>query len=143
MTTAPLPDWQTDWLYALVLREAERDWQWCSRVPDRDVWRYVLIEEWSSANDSTCRGKVVRDWVRDGDGRREIGLDEYKQHKRRIRGRIYPFVIMEFHIQPNRERVVLGHRQASTAGTGCRYLVEGQRDEAKLERDPTGGAWIS
>src|SRR5262245_20679107 len=139
-----LADWRSDWLYALVLREADPDWEWCCRVPDGNFWRYVLIEEWSSANDySMCCGKVVRAWVRDADGLREITIDEYKQHKRKIRGRIYPFVIMAFHISADRQRVVLGHRQASTAGTGCRYIVQGQGEGAKLETDPTSGSWIS
>jgi hypothetical protein len=139
----PRPDWRTDWLYGLVLRNAERWWEWCSRVPDRKVWRYVLIEEWSSAKDSMCRGKVVRSWIRDAEGLREISLEEYKQHKRKIHRRIYPFIIMEFHIQPNRKHVVLGNRQASTAGRGSRYLVEGEGDQAELIPDPTGSSWVS
>jgi len=137
------PDWRTDWLYTLVLRNAENSWEWCSRAPDGKLCRYVLIEEWSSASDSRCRGKVVRAWIRDAEGLRAISLEEYKQHKRTIRGRIYPFVIMEFHIQPDRKRVVLGDRQASTAGRGCRYLVAGEGDQAKLISDPTGGFWVS
>jgi hypothetical protein len=143
LAVIPLPPWQNDWLYALVLREAEADWEWCNLLPDRDVWRYVLIEEWSSAHGSMCEGKLVRAWVRDSDGLRQISLNEHKRHKRRIRGRIFPFVMMMFHIQPDRTRVVLGHRQANTAGTGCRYLVQGEGVEAKLEFDPSGGGWIS
>jgi len=139
----PLAPWQNDWLYALVLREAERDWEWCGQVSDGDVWRYVLVEEWSSANHSKCDGRVVRAWVRDVEGLREIGLDDHKRHRRRIRGRIYPFVIMEFHIYPDRARVALGHRQANTAGAGCRFLVQGEGTEAELEYDPAGGGWRS
>jgi hypothetical protein len=141
--TAALPDWRTDWLYGLVLRDAERHWEWCSQVPDGKAWRYVVIEEWSSASASMCCGKVVRAWIRDVEGLREIGLQEYKQQKRTIHSRIYPFVLMAFHIHPDRQRVVLGHRQASTAGRGCRYLVEGQGDGATLAPDATGGFWVS
>ena len=90
-----------------------------------------------------CRGKVERAWVRDAKGLREIGLGEYRKHKRRIRGRIYPFVLMSFHILPDRQRVVLGHRQASTAGRGTRYLVIGEGDKARLEPDPSSGFWVS
>jgi hypothetical protein len=112
-------------------------------MPDAKVWQYVLIEEWSSNNASMCSGKVVRAWIRDAEGLREISLQEYKQRKRTIHGRIYPFVLMAFHIQADRQRVVLGSRQASTAGRGSRYLVEGEGEGANLTPDPTGGFWVS
>ena len=138
-----LPDWRNDWLYTLVLREADSAWQWCNQVPERDFWRYVLVEEWSSASGAHCGGEVVRAWIRDGEGLREITMAEYEQQKRRIRGRMYPFILVQFHIEPERTRVILGRREASTAGTGHRYLVRGEGDKASLEGDPTGGAWTS
>jgi hypothetical protein len=136
-------DWHSDWLYQLVFREVEDAWKWCRRVPNSKAWQYVLVEEWSAARDSMCSGRLVRAWVRDSDGLREISLEEHKQHKRKIHSRIYPFVIVSFHIRPDRRKVVLGRREANTAGRGCGYLVEGEGETARLVRDPAAGFWIS
>jgi len=142
-TPLALADWRDDWLYALVFRRVEQNWESCSRVRDRDVWQYVLVGEWSTADKVMCRGEVVRAWVRDEDGLREVTPDEYGRHKRRIRGRIYPFVLVSFHIHPDRQRVVFGVRQASTAGIGGQYLVRGEGETGELEADPEGGFWRS
>ncbi len=143
MTAPTLPDWQSDWLYALVLGEAGRYWSWCKPDPTSGGWRYVLIEEWSSYSRASCRGKMFRAWIRDADGLREITLDEYKQYKRTNRSGSYPYVLVRFHILPDRDRVVLGMHTGNRSGRGARYLVEGEGDEAKLTIDPTGGIWMS
>lgn len=140
---AAAPDWRDDWLYALVLRQAEQNWEWCRRARDRDVWQYVLVGEWSSADGAMCHGEVVRAWVRDAEGLREITPGEYGRHLQRVRGRTYPFVLVSFHIHSDRQRVALGMHAATTAGGGCRYLVHGKVAAATLEPDPQGGAWRS
>jgi hypothetical protein len=109
----------------------------------------VLIEEWSPWPASPpssvphARRKLLRAWMRDANGVRAITLEEHKQHKRTIHGRIYPFVIMSFQIESDRRRVEIGHQHANTAGYGRTYLVRGEGAGATLEVDPTGAQWIS
>lgn len=134
-------DWRTDGIYQLVLQKVEKTWlDWCK--PDAKFWRYVLVEEYSLATRSHS-GNMVRGWVRDENGLREISLEEYKQHRRKIHGRIFPFVLVSFHIHANRQRITIKTLQASTADTGGEYLIEGEGDAAKLVFDPEGGFWIS
>lgn len=140
---APLSDWRNDWLYTLLLGKAEEHWDFCLRSPDKKLCQYVLIAECASASERQCGNDVVRAWIRDVAGLREITVKEFRKHKSRIRGRIYPFVLMDFHIEPNRVRVVLGVRMASTAGFGGRFLVQGNGDRAELVDDPMGGPWVS
>src|SRR5262249_41675065 len=99
----PSVDWQTDWLYSLILQKADTAWEWCQSVPGRDVWKYVVVEEYSSADDSMCQGDVVRAWVRDEDGLRQISLEEHAEHQGKLDGKdIYPFVLVHFHVHPDR-----------------------------------------
>ncbi len=83
-------DWKTDWIYQLVFREVEDAWQQCLHVRKHDskAWQYVLVAETTSTFDSVCVGRRVRAWVRDESGLREIGLEEFEQHEKKIRGRI-------------------------------------------------------
>ena len=85
----------------------------------------------------------MRAWFRDNDGLNEISIQKYKQHKKKIRGRIYPFILIRFHISPDRRLVVYGQTEASTAGSGCRFIVDGDGASATLRPDPDGGFWIS
>ena len=126
-------DWQTDWLYCVILREAEKAWDWCQTVPGRDVWKYVLVEEYWSGDDSRCRGDVIRAWVRDEGGLRQISLAEHGEHQRKLEGKdIYPFIMVQFHVHPDRKHVVIGQSQAMLAGSGTGYLIEGSGREARL-----------
>ena len=144
MAPTPLPDWQTDWLYALVLRQAEEAWAQCNRDPDRWEWKYVLIEEYPEARGASCRGDVVRAWIRDAGGLREITLAEDERLTADIlQYPVFPFILLEFHILPDRQRVAIGHRRAGMGGRGWRYLVRGEGAEAALEDDPSGGFWRS
>ena len=137
-------DWKTDWIYQLVFREVEDAWQQCLHVRKRDskVWRYVLVAETTSTFDSVCVGRTVRAWVRDESGLREIGLEEYEQHVKKIRGSIYPFILFTFNISENRQQVAISQREASRAGFGRNYLIEGEGEQAHLVVDAKGG-WIS
>ena len=140
----PVSPWHDDWLYTLLFQWIEQVWEECSRRGDRDIWQYVVVGEWSAADAAMCRGAVVRAWVRDARGLREITPAEYARHNRRIRGdKIYPFVLVSFHIHPDRQRVVLGERRASRGGWGCRGMVRGEGAGAVLEPDPSGGSWVS
>src|SRR5262249_42712440 len=80
-------DWRSDWLYSLILREADKAWDWCQSVPGRNGWKYVLVEEYSSGDDSMCRGDVIRAWVRDEGGLRPISLAEHLEHQRKLEGK--------------------------------------------------------
>ena len=60
---APLGDWRDDWLYSLVLRDAEYTWacrkremQMMDDVDESPYWQYVLVEEYGDSEDSMCRG---------------------------------------------------------------------------------------
>jgi hypothetical protein len=144
MAPQPLPDWQTDWLYALVLQRAEGYLDRCNIDPDRDAWKYVLIEEYPEAQGSRCQGDVVRAWVRDESGLREIALEEDAQLTFELEQySIYPFILVMFHILPDRRRVVFGFMQGSRGGAGWRDLVQGEGEEATLDSDPSGGLWMS
>jgi hypothetical protein len=148
-TSSEMPEWRGDWLYALILRQCEEYWGRCNLFPDEDWWRYVLIEEWSDAEKAWCRGEVVRAWVRDAQGLREITLRELRRHIRLIRPRrlihcrFFPFILVRFHIHGDRQRVALGFLEAGTAGGGWTFLVRGEGESAELEWDQSGGAWTS
>jgi hypothetical protein len=138
------PDWQADWLYALVLRQADEAWGRCNRDPDRFGRRYVLIEEWPGGRYTSSRGEVVRAWVRDEGGLRVIALPEHERLTFEIdRYPLYPSILMEFHILPDRRRVELGFREAALSGRGRVYLVRGEGENATLESDPAGWFWKS
>ena len=140
---SPLPDWQSDWLYRLIFQEAEDNWEMCERNKNSDYWQYVLIEEWSSADGAHCRGELLQLWLRDAQGLRQIPLESRKEHQRKIKSRIFPFILISFHIHPDRTRVVFCHREANTSGMGRRYMVIGDHDNATLEVVPSGGFWRS
>lgn len=145
-----LRDWRDDWLYLLVLRDAEETWahrkremQMIDNADESAHWKYVLVEEYGSSEDSMCRGDVLRAWTVDDNGLAEIPLDEHVLHIQEIEQRIYPFILMQFHIHPNRKNVVLGHVEASTAGSGCVYRVQGHGSNAQLLSDESFGFWVS
>lgn len=144
---AGAPDWRGDWLYALALRRADDAWRSrCDRAPKRDMWRYVLVGEWSRGGGGMCGGELVRAWVRDDAGLREISRAEYR---RRQRGASLPgshflrCVLVQFHIRSDRTRVILGQREATLSGHGGEYLVVGEGADAELVPDPEGGRWVS
>jgi hypothetical protein len=143
-------DWKNDWLYLLILREAEEQWTRYRPVPDADYWQYVLVEEFSSSEGSRCAGHVLRAWKRDEIGLRKISLKEHKQHERKLEiwqrkrdSRFFPYILVVFHVFPDRQRVVKGFHHANTAGKGGCYLVRGDGTSAKLIPDPDGGFWVS
>jgi hypothetical protein len=137
-------DWQNDWLYSVILQEAEKAWDWCRLVPGREVWKYVLIEEYSSGDDSMCQGDVIRAWVRDEVGLRQISLAEHAEHQGKLKGKdIYPFVVFHFQVHPDRRHVIIGQTQAMLAGSGTGYFVEGSGPGARLVPDPEAGFWVS
>jgi hypothetical protein len=136
------PERTKDDVYALVFREVDAFWETLCSQPTSG-WQYVLVEEWSNADGSQCAGRLLTAWVRDESGLNQINLLQYLRHRSKIRGRIYPFVVVSFHILPHLQRVVLGHREADTAGAGCRYTIEGTGNQAMLKYDPTGGGWRS
>src|SRR5262249_45271363 len=139
----PSVDWQSDWLYSLILREADKAWDWCQSAPG-DLWKYVVIEEYSSGDDSMCQGDVIRAWVRDESGLRQISLAEHAEHQRKLEGKdIYPFVMLHFHVPVDRRHVIIGQSQAALVGSGTGYLVEGTGRDAMLVPDPEAGFWVS
>ncbi len=138
-----LPDWRSDWLYRIIFRKAESSWEFCKRNKDPNYWQYVLIEEWSSAQRAFCGGTLLRLWLHDAQGLRQIPLRSRAEHQRKIHDRIFPFVIISFHIYPDKTRVVYCHREANTAGRGKCYKVVGDDDNAVLVADPLGGFWVS
>ena len=137
MASFTLPGWRTDWLYALVLREAERMWT-------RHIWQSVLVLEYDDAEGAGCRGEIARSWLRDQAGFREITPAEREQLTAELRARSdLRVALMMFHITPDRQRVALSYHLGPLSGQGSRYLVRGTGDEATLERDPDGGFWVS
>ena len=147
---APLGDWRDDWLYSLVFRDAEDTWacrkremQMMDDVDESPYWQYVLVEEYGDSEDSMCRGDVLRAWTVDDCGLCEIPLDEHALHLREIKDRIYPFILIQFHIHPNRKNVVLGHSEASTAGFGSVYRVQRCGTNAQLVPNESFGFWRS
>lgn len=139
-----IPSWTTDQVYAILFEEVERVWDRdCKDNDHAEYWQYVLVEEWSSSDGPMCGGELVRAWVRDLHGLAEISLQEHMKHKSKIKERLFPFVIVFFHVYPDRTHVVLCHQGADTAGGGERYIVTGDGTNIKLEPDPSGGFWIS
>jgi hypothetical protein len=138
-----LTDWRTDWVYALVFREAEKAWQWCNPAPG-EVGRFVLLEEYSSADDSLCGGEVIRAWVRNAAGLQEIGLEEHQMHLQELeKDDPYPLVLFQFHVRPSRKGVVIGTIHGAMCGSGTGYLVEGEGAAAVLTPDPEAGFWVA
>jgi hypothetical protein len=92
-------DWKNDWLYSLILKEAEKQWVRFRPPPDEDYWQFVLVEEWSSCNGSRCAGQVIRVWKRDKKGLRQISLIEHRRHERNLEiwrrkgdSRFFPYI---------------------------------------------------
>jgi hypothetical protein len=138
MPPLTLPDWRTDWLYALVLREVEQLWA----TPH--LWQSVLVLEYDDAEGAWCRGAIARSWIRTEGGLREIAPAEREQLTVASRGHgDFRVALMKFHITPDRQRVALGYHLGLLSGQGFRYLVQGTGDEAALEPDPEGGFWVS
>ncbi len=81
--------------------------------------------------------------MRDESGLRQIGLEEFEQHQKKIRGSIYPFILFTFDISENRQQVAISQQEASRAGFGQNYLIEGEGEQAHLVVDAKGGGWIS
>lgn len=132
--------------YDLIFRTAEAEWEFFCRdiEPDRDVWRFVLVEEYAADDTCECRGPVLRAWRRDDAGLWEITESErLDYHRSAVGRRVFPFALITFHIQPSGDRVVLGHRQATTAGIGGQYLVRRNGECLDLVPDPEGGFWRS
>lgn len=139
-----LPDWRTDSLYRLVFQKVETEaWKFCRHNTDSEYWQYVLIEEWSSAEYTQCSGHLLRAWVRNARGLKQIPLWVHSKRIGRIRDSIFPFVIVSFYLDSSRNYVVYCQREAHTAGHGERYRVTGTSDNPELVGDPSGGFWIS
>lgn len=136
--------WQGDPLYRSILEWADEEWDTTCRVKDSEIWKFVLVEEYAADDGSMCHGPVLRAWRRDTEGLHEICEPERQNHLRRLAGlRIYPFVLLTFHIQANGDRVIIGLHHATTAGVGGGYIVERRGDRIELLPDPTGGYWQS
>jgi hypothetical protein len=138
--------WQGDPVYALIFGMADDAWQFYCRDndPTSRAWRFVLVEEYVADHGGLCRGPVLRAWCRDTDGLREIAEQERLEHHGACDGvPVYPFTLLMFRIRPGRDRVVLGHRHASTAGTGGTYLVQQVGERLELDPDPDSDFWIS
>ena len=134
----PLPDWRSDWLYALIFKEID---YWCSCS---DPNCYVLIEEYASDDGSECTGSVIRAWVSDKHGMNEITLQEHWEHEKLRRGQgrfTCQYVLACFHVRPDRERFVFGWNEFPIGGNDGRYRVVGQMENAIIEIE--GGYWIS
>lgn len=83
-----MPKEPADAFYRLVFAEVERQWEdYCTGLHPR-AWQYVLVGEWSAASGPLCSGTLLRAWVRDAGGLREIAPAEYREHRRKIRTRI-------------------------------------------------------
>ena len=128
-----LPSWEDDWLYRLVLSQTGPRWN-----------KPALVDEYDSAEGCHCRGRVVRSWFADASGLRRLTADERKELRLRLRGKsVYPYVVHQFHISPDRRRVVLCHVAGPRAGTGMGYFVDGDGPDARLVPDMAAGAWRS
>lgn len=84
-----LPDWRDDWLYELVLRDAQETWTRREREIQRfgdaeecRYWKYVMVEEYGDSEDSSCRGDILRAWVVNDSGLSEISLNEHRLHRK-------------------------------------------------------------
>src|SRR4051812_26377400 len=101
---SPLPEWKTDWLYALVFKELD---SWCSCA---DPEYFYLIAEHDADNGSQCTGSIIRAWLRDQDGMKEISIDEHLALKklRHDESRFRYECLAHFHIQPDRQHIVYG-----------------------------------
>lgn len=138
--------WRDEPLYASIFAIADEQWDFFCRdnEPDSEVWRFVLVEEYVADDGCECAGPVLRAWCRDDAGLREMTESERLDHRGRATGRRnYPFALLTFRIRSGRDRVVLGVRHATTAGTGGQYLVERVGEQLKLTPDPDGGFWVS
>ena len=52
-----------------------------------------------------ARGEILRNWVRDENGLLEITATEYQKHRKKAKGRWYPFIVISFHIYQDRKKV--------------------------------------
>lgn len=139
--------WRDDPVYGLIFRVVEDDWKgYChGRDPGRPAWQFVLVEEYVADDGCHVQGPVVRAWRRDDNGLREMTEAERVDARRRVgaEDRLFPFVLVTFRIGPAADRVVLGQRQADTAGIGEVYVVRSDGDRLELVPDPEGGFWRS
>jgi hypothetical protein len=138
-----LPDWRTDLVYKLVFTKVEDSWKFSKRNKNPKIWQYVLIEEWSAAEGGHCRGKVLRLWIRDAQGLRQIRTRHYTQYRSQLGSGNFPFIINSFHISLDKTCIVFCHREAHLAGQGGRYIVAGGPNKPELLPDPSGGFWRS
>jgi hypothetical protein len=174
-----LDDWQSDWLYQLIFREAAQQTsinRQSTRVrsdaasalarklqrmnpddaklkallaaareqSDRDKpWQFALIVESEPTSQLREESAPQRAWIQDANDLRTITIDEVERQMKRIRERLYPFVLVSFAISEDRQYVDLSVRHADTAAFGARYRIVGQGSDAALELDPTGPWFIS
>ncbi len=132
-----------DWLYNLILGKAEKYWEVQKRISN-EHGKYVLIAERSSERDGHYTGDVVQSWIRDKEGLREISLNEHAKHTDKIHNSdIYPFILMQFYIFPDRQCVIIGTQEASRSGSGGEFIVQVNEGKAKLEPDVHGSFWVS
>ncbi len=138
----PIRSRNKGWLRDLVFREIERKWEHAQSKKGGDD-RYLLIAECSGKWTGMFHGLIVRAWIRDHDGLRQISIREYQRHVQRTRqGEPWPLVLVSFNFDNAQRKVALSYIQAGRLGHGDEYDVVGNDKDAKLVKNSRHGGFI-
>ena len=124
-------DWQSDPLYKLILQQAEELWKNC-KPGIVDWYQYVLVAEKITEHSGYCIGDTTRAWIRDSNGLREISVEEHIHHIAKVTDDFYPFILMEFYIFPERERVIIQRRGSNKDARGMQLSIQRAGKNIKL-----------
>jgi len=127
-------NWQSDSLYRLILQQAEELWKNC-KPGLVDWYQYVLIAEKITEHAGYCIGDTIHAWIRDSNGLREISVEEHIHHIARVTDDVFPFILMEFYVFPNRERVIIQRRGSNKDARGLQLTIQREGKNIKLIPD--------
>lgn len=130
--------WPPGRQYVAVRRAVEEEWERCEFTGAGSGLRFVLASEWSDATSKYPDGSLVRAWIRDGSGLRQITVQEFDNvvPESKEPGGGLGYVNLAFHVCADGRHVVY------TASAGGRGYFGGGRcwiDPADPRLHPTDG----
>ena len=139
---------KTDWLFLLIFEEVEQIWKRATREGLGNfgpALASLLISEMTEADWGTmnCCGAARRCWSYSGD--KPVPVEPVEAADPRVgqqRGMFYERGIVQFHVAPDRKRVLFSYILGPRFGQGMAFKVHGQGAKGKLIPDE-GTVWKS
>jgi hypothetical protein len=142
--------WRNDWLYGLIFDEVARVWTRALKESTSPIMGsppdYLLVREHGSADweHVACLPPVLREWTYTGEAfepRPLSDTDELPPPTRR--DAFYSYGIVQYHIRPDRKKVLFTFVLGPLYGRGNVFRVFGQGKRGMLTGDPDSNAWVS